>query len=100
MTTEEAIKILDPETSRDALWKYEDKEKRLEAVNEACQLAVAALRAQQTSAKLDRSRWEGCEYCKNMSILKGFCYSCGRHLTEEAWAELERKIGGNDGTTD
>ena len=47
MTTEEAIKILDPETSRGTLWKYEDKEERLEAVNEACRLAVAALRAQQ-----------------------------------------------------
>jgi|MucameStandDraft_1065616.scaffolds.fasta_scaffold38348_2 hypothetical protein len=47
MTPEEAIKILDPETSRGTLWKYEDKEERLEAVNEACRLAVAALRAQQ-----------------------------------------------------
>ena len=46
MTPEEAIKILDPETSRGTLWKYEDKEERLEAVNEACRLAVAALRAQ------------------------------------------------------
>ena len=45
MTPEEAIKILDPETSRGTLWKYEDKEERLEAVNEACRLAVAALRA-------------------------------------------------------
>ena len=25
---------------------------------------------------------------------------CGRPLTEEAWVELERRIGGNDGTTD
>ena len=41
MTPEEAIKILDPETSRGTLWKYEDKEERLEAVNEACRLAVA-----------------------------------------------------------
>ena len=116
MTTEEAIKILDPETSRDALWKYEDKEKRLEAVNEACRLAVAALRAQQTSAKLDRSRWEGCEFClserqdqgpcvcacssfniSNKQYATRFCPVCGKPLIEEAWAELERRIGGNDG---
>ena len=85
MTTEEAIKILDPETSRDALWKYEDKEKRLEAVNEACRLAVAALRAQQTSAKLDRSRWEGCRFCGDEEVVnfllakkEKFCPYCGR----------------------
>lgn len=30
--------------------------------DEACRMAVSALRAQET--KLDRSRWEGCEYCK------------------------------------
>lgn len=29
-----------------------------------------------------------------------FCPNCGRPLTEEAWAELERKIGGNNGATD
>ena len=100
MTTEEAIKILDPETSRDALWKYEDKEKRLEAVNEACQLAVAALRAQQTSAKLDRSRWKGCNYCNKYGFgntRPDFCYGCGKPQNEKAWAELERRIGGNDG---
>ena len=82
----------------------------LDTLVEAYGIAIRALHAQKDSnlveidqvkpAKLDRSRWEGCEYCKNMSILKGFCYSCGRPLTEEAWAELERKIGGNDGTTD
>ena len=82
----------------------------LDTLVEAYGIAIRALHAQKDSnlveidqvkpAKLDRSRWEGCEYCKNMSTLKGFCYSCGRPLTEEAWAELERKIGGNDGTTD
>ena len=46
MTKEEAIKILDPETSRDALCKYEDNGDRLEACNEACRVACAALRAQ------------------------------------------------------
>lgn len=27
-----------------------------------------------------------------------FCPNCGRPLTEEAWSELERKIGGDDET--
>lgn len=56
--------------------------------------------AQRAPASLDRRRWEGCEYCKDIpaSILKGFCYACGRPLTDEAWAELERRI--NDETTD
>lgn len=63
-------------------------------------------------AKLDRSRWEGCYTCNNtpgimlgtvtLSIGKQFlatrenefrfCPHCGRPLTEEAWAELERRI--------
>ena len=29
-----------------------------------------------------------------------YCPFCGRPLTEESWAELERRIGGNDGTAD
>lgn len=115
MKKEQAEKILDPETSRDALLEYEDEE-RIEAVNEACRLAVSALRAQQ--AKLDRSRWEGCEYCNN--TLKDYryisacdigkrcliydvprcCPICGRPLTEEAWADLERRVLENDEKAD
>ena len=47
MTAEEAARILGPKTSREALdcWAY-DPAKRLAH-----------------SAKLDRSRWEGCEHC-------------------------------------
>lgn len=39
----------------------------------------------------------GTVYCK---LEHRFCPMCGRPLTEEAWAELERRIGGNDGTDD
>lgn len=93
-------------------------------MKEACHMAVAALRAQ--PKKLDRSRWVGCKECvpswcktcirydvRNMDTIcafscinhskhkpNNFCQSCGRPLTEAAWAELERKIGGNDGTVD
>lgn len=122
MTIEEAARILDPETSRDALWEYEEGD-RLEACNEACRVAAAALRAQQTPAKLERNRWEGCEYCEYSSAISydshgdgifivfdespkisGFdweakikyCPFCGKPLTEEARAELERRIGWPD----
>lgn len=124
MPKEEAAEILDPETSRNALWKYEGEEQRLEACNEACRIAAAALRAQQTP--LDRSRWEGCRLCKGAKSIYGcditafcgtnedgtaniytdceqdemdfdYCPNCGRPLTEEAWAEMERRING--GTT-
>ena len=46
MTREEAARILDPETSRDELWKYE-ADTRIEACNEACRMGADALRAQQ-----------------------------------------------------
>lgn len=134
MKKEQAEKILDPETSRDALLEYEDEE-RIEAVNEACRAAASAIRAQR--AKLDRSRWEGCEHCKwdlggytscfrdvngrsrHIYIPEGeanivvpgmyqhkacipiqFCPNCGRPLTEEAWVEMERRIGGNNEKAD
>jgi len=104
MTREEAIKILELETRQEALSPYLDRplDAMLDAIIDVSRLGASALRAQQKPAKLDRSRWEGCEYCKDIpkSILKGFCYACGRPLTEEAWADLERRIGGNNGTTD
>lgn len=132
MTIEEAIKILDPETRRETMREIPCFE-RIAADTEACKIAVAALRTQQAPAKLDRSRWEGCECCKDelyvkrhqymrpvlapltpeqtlmdriteltgivyVKINNKFCPFCGHPLTEEAWAELERRI--NDGTND
>lgn len=97
MTREEAAEILDGRNIVDRAAYLEALEVAAKALCES-----AALRAQQAPTKLDRSRWKGCEYCRDIpkSILKGFCFSCGRPLTEEAWAELERRIGGNDGTYD
>ena len=59
-------------------------------------------------AHIDRSKWESCELCslpdgKSASRLilaetcngeAKYCPSCGRPLTEEAWAELERRVRG------
>lgn len=116
MTKDEAIRILDPETTAEALVEYEyyggfnGKTAMVNAVSDACEVAVAALREQKADNKLNRSRWEGCFLCKDATCLYGdvcvsgthyvgisefdFCPNCGRPLTEEAWAELERKIGG------
>lgn len=87
-------------------------------------MAIEALRAQHTT--LDRSMWEGCELCKDAKNIFGydvtaylgrsedgksdfyntsdeettdfyFCPICGRPLTEEAWAKLERMV--KDGKT-
>lgn len=51
--------------------------------------------------KIDREKWEPCKICgiRGMSealILKRerFCAHCVRPLTEEAWAELERRVCG------
>lgn len=171
MTREEAIKILEPGV------KIPDFKHTADDVDEACKIAVSALRAQQDPIsnavggmccdcahggpccdysendkcerreedgscwtpyryhKLDRSRWEGCEHCKGdlegytaqfrdadgrsrrLYIPEGeativapgkynhqfcipikYCPFCGRPLTEEAWAELERRMNG--GATD
>lgn len=71
----------------------------------ALNMALDALRAQQTPAKLDRSRWKGCWSCNNPKVRalglrhgREYCPGCGKPLTEGAWAELERRI--NSGTTD
>lgn len=105
MTREEAINVLEQRCGYT----------RLEYAA-ALRMAMNALRAQQSPAELDRSRWEGCEYC-NDTLKKyryinacdigkrcliydtpRYCPICGRPITEEAWAELERRIKG--GTTD
>lgn len=62
-------------------------------------------------AHIDRSKWEFCLWCKDLQYLPhemcadvkmpggseigaSFCPSCGRPLTESAWAELERRLRG------
>lgn len=136
MTREEAIKLLEPGG------KFPDFPHKLEDVDEACRMAISALRNQTHKevetiegmccdcvfgkrccdysenkecghykedgscwipyppVKLDRSRWEECSCCcKNLitskiwiSDGKQYCPYCGKPLTEQAWAELERKI--------
>lgn len=106
MTKEEAITILE----NGEWWEIIsgvlpcDDAERME-LQQAVHVAVSALRARKATAKLDRSRWEGCWNCNNPNVRKltlrhgrEYCPGCGKPLTAAAWAELERRI--NDGATD
>lgn len=47
-------------------------------------------------ARIDREKWEPCKWCvlNGQFGLNNYCSACGRPLTEEAWAELERRVCG------
>ena len=69
MTNEEAARILDPETSREALAGIEcyggfcGMDAMIEAANEACRIAAEVLR-QIPPANIEREAWEPCGNCK------------------------------------
>lgn len=45
-------------------------------------------------AHIDREKWGPCMWCvlNGQFGLNNYCSACGRPLTDEAWAELERRI--------
>lgn len=47
-------------------------------------------------AHIDREKWELCMWCvpNGQFGLNNYCSACGRPLTDEAWAELERRFFG------
>lgn len=76
----------------------------------AIEMAIAALSDREF---LDRSRWDGCEWCYDeipfdsddmelelqhpledepRMVRPQFCPMCGRPLGEQAWSELERRL--------
>lgn len=104
MTREEAAMILDPETTRDALWAYDTSEERFEAVSEAMRLGAEALRgalttmdgtyismawfeaetkrlknelekAIENAVRLDRSKF-GCSFCLSSGLIISDDGSC------------------------
>lgn len=92
MTHEEAARILDPETTREALRPYlYDPERRIKVVEEACRVAAEVLRGK--ADRINREAWEPRRSCCNAEAWKPihkFCGNCGRPLTEEAWDEMEK----------
>ena len=48
------------------------------------------------AAYIDREAWEPCSECAANHFMMGdkYCCECGRPLTEEAWAELEKRVRG------
>ena len=68
--------------------------------HKALDVMIAEIQAKQEPVKLDRNGWKKCEWCKTYGIGavafdgQKYCGYCGHPLTEEAWAELERRING------
>lgn len=48
------------------------------------------------TSHIDREAWEPCPECGPNRLIMGdkYCCECGRPLTEEAWAELEKRVRG------
>lgn len=114
MTTEEAARILDPETSASALEEYGDKFDQFAAGFEALQIAVKALRK---PFRIDQEAW-GCPYCTPdaegyvrkfgaFSLHNGmlgtghckaveikYCPECARPLNGAAASELKERLRG------
>ncbi len=85
-------------------WEWRGPQKGEESAGTAGRAAgmtrwAASVGTRPAPTKLDRSRWDGCDSCENQKIKqlllnhgRKYCSVCGRHLTEEAWAELEKKL--------
>lgn len=94
MTKEQAIRFA----------KYAKTMTEIQDVSDFYRMAECALRAENQDTRLDRSRWEGCGYCNDPTDAEeyDFCYCpyCGKPITEEAWEQLEQRIGGSNGKID
>lgn len=103
----------------DEIWK-EDSDALEFAITALRSMQEAGEPIDSPPAHIDRSKWEACDHCKkacwncnhNLFAVKemtkcddcvnqskwefiayqNYCPKCGRPLTEEAWAELERRL--------
>ena len=95
MTREEAIRILDPETTAEALAGIEyyagfrGKEAAIKAVDDACILAVAALREQEQRRwiPVDAVEVVRCRDCKHQTVM--WCWRLEEGMNP-------RRVGSND----
>ncbi len=77
MTTQEAILILDPATTRKALEPYVyDPKRRIHVVEQACLVACAALRAQQEEKDEPKTPCDLCMYNPPSSLDGKPCCIC------------------------
>lgn len=81
MTPEEAIKILETGGI------MPDYPHTAQMLDEAMRMCITALRAQQTRTKLDRSRWEGCDWCNQR-----YCDNCFWQIKMKDSSKCERCI--------
>lgn len=100
MNIDQAIKIIETHMEVHKIGEYPHV-----IIGQALNMAIDALRDQQTPIKLDRSRWKQCEQCRPGGQLEldaycewSYCPYCGLPLTEEAWVTLERKVLGETKT--
>lgn len=98
MTKEEAIRLLDPETTEEAIAEIRcelgvySKPAVIEAINEACVIAVECMRKQVPQEVIENenySYWDGeknvrdrntCQNCKMMLEDGKYCKECGQAL--------------------
>lgn len=86
MTISEAIYILDPQTTRDALRPYGyDPEGRIRIVEDACRVVCAALRAQQQAEKKEPLCCTECFY------LEEDCAPCAHCIRAAGYADYYRR---------
>lgn len=92
MTREEAIRILDPETTAEALAEIEyyngfsGKTAKVQAVSEACEIAVADMRAKQSAI-------ERCNHGKNQTAVVQTDMVTGKEIRYSSMTEAARATG-------
>ncbi len=94
MTYEEAARILDPETSRDALLEYGGEEARLEACNEACRMAAKVLREPQ-AVRLDETGAQALALAAEVSELRQEL-EAAKTLQDAAWISVKERLPEDD----
>lgn len=96
MTFKEIIANLESQVKDREYSADGDPESQLAKDAQVLRLVVQMLKG---NKGLDRSRWEGCQYCYCSLGSSYPVEPCGNG-DMGARAELERRIGGNDGATD
>lgn len=100
MTLEEAIRLLDPKTSGEAIAEikyyngFSGKTAAIQAITDACEIAVEAMGKRIQSKPIMKRRWENdhiicgkCLYCDSgVNNEMNYCSECGQKLD---WSDEE-----------